>query len=342
MTSDPEIAGQEAAFERLRLTLADSRVPHAFLFHGPRGVGKFTVAKRFAAALLCTAPREGLPCGRCRSCAASASGSHPDLDFLAPPEGSRTIPIDAVRELVRRASLTPVCGGRRVFLIDNAHDLSEEAANSLLKVLEEPPDPVVLLLVTWRPESLLPTVLSRTQAVAFKPLPAGVCAALLRDRHGLPAEEAAELAELGAGSPGRALELRDCPAFRWRDKIFGEILETRRGSFFEGGARLAELAKASARGDSLEALREGLRTVFSLAAAFLRDVEAARRSPGSKGILGQAAAPALARALEIGAGAWATAALARLSQARESLDRYVNPALVAAWWLSKAALAKEA
>jgi len=329
-----EIIGQDRALATLDRAVASGRVAHAYLFHGPRGVGKHAVALRFASRLLCEHPDGADPCGRCPSCVAFRAGEHPDFDRIAPPPGARNLSIDAVRELTRRASLSSSRGVRRVFVIDDAHALTEEAANSLLKILEEPPPGTVIVLVTHRPESLLPTVVSRTRAIPFHPLRREACLDVLDKRHGVPREEAEPLASLALFSPGRALELRESVSYKRKEEILERLCDVKRETVFEAASDLLEIARETGGGKTLENLREGLRQVFLLAGAFLRDVEARRRAGDGAEMIFRAPAGALRRALARGGGRWAAPGLDALGRARDALDGNVTPSLVTEWWLS--------
>lgn len=336
MTASPEILGQDAAWASLTSTWKSGRLAHAFLFHGPRGVGKASLARRFAGALLCARSRKLSACGTCDACRAFAAGEHPDFDEIAPPSGARNISIDAMRDMSRRAGLSPSMNGRRVFLIDDAHAMTEEAANSLLKTLEEPPDPVVMLLVTFKPQALLPTVLSRTRQLTFRSLPAPVCVDVLRKDHGLERDEATDLTALSQGSPGRALEMRSNAAYLRRDEIVSEILRAQKRTVFDSAAKLLEIGKeAGPEGAGLEPLRMGLREVLLMVATFLRDVEVSRRTGGAADLLHRRGGPSVARALAVGDGRWAAEALDALTQARDAIEGNVKPVLVLEWWLSR-------
>ncbi|MHC4777939.1 MAG: DNA polymerase III subunit delta' [Planctomycetota bacterium] len=335
MKPGADIRGQERAWTILNRAVTLDRVAHAYLFHGPRGLGKCTVGWDFAGLLLCSKPSENLSCGRCPSCKVLPTGDHPDFDVFGPHEKGRAIPIESIRELCRRASLKPSIGTRRVFLVDEAQDLTEEAANSLLKTLEEPPAGTVIILVTHKPDGLLPTILSRTQHVAFQSLEEGECARVLMERHGLPPTEASLLVALSGGAPGRALTLREAPAFEKRADIIEAILAVDLPSLFDKAAGLIELGRESGDGDTTRALREGLRLVFSIAGAFLRDVEVSTRTSGRGKILLADQREEIEGASRKGTGGWALPALAALEQAREGLERNVNPGLTVEWWLSE-------
>jgi DNA polymerase III subunit delta' len=165
-----EIRDQPRAVELLRRALAGGRLAHAYAFVGPSGSGRMTTARAFAQALLC---ETGQTCGRCRGCELVARGQHPDLHVIAPtppesnPKGARTIRIGAVRELERQAALRPVLSGRRVFVLDEADRMTEDAPQAFLKFLEEPPSDTVVILVLSGVRVLPATVISRCQIVRF-------------------------------------------------------------------------------------------------------------------------------------------------------------------------------
>jgi len=222
------IWGQPQAVEFLKRAAAQSRVAHAYLFSGPEGVGKRTTAQAFAQALNCQALREGDACGACASCRKIAAAGHPDV-MLLEPEG-QAFKIEQVREVLQRnLRWKPLEGRTRVFVLDRADALTAEAANSLLKALEEPPDAVVIVLITSQAFALLPTIRSRCQEIRFRPLAAGLLTQWLFEAHGVPQETAAALARLSDGRPAEALRLSD-----------PEVQEARR--------RVLDLAAAAAPG----------------------------------------------------------------------------------------------
>lgn len=139
-----EIVGQEKAVRMLGRALQNNRLSHAYLLRGPEGVGKRRTARALARALLCRDPRPGEGCGRCSGCRKLASSNHPDFLVIA-PEGV-SIRIDRIRSLKKTLSFPPLESDIRVVLIEDAHAMRREAANSLLKILEEPPAGNILLL----------------------------------------------------------------------------------------------------------------------------------------------------------------------------------------------------
>lgn len=163
-----------ASWEQFASNLAAGRLPHAVLLGGPRGTGKRQFANQAAALLLCASPvqpasAEAAACGTCKQCRLLAADSHPDLTALAPVD-SRVIKIDQVRRLTEFVVQSPQVSQRKVAIVDSADSLNINAANALLKTLEEPVEDVVLLLVHHAGEPLLPTIRSRCQALRL-PLP---------------------------------------------------------------------------------------------------------------------------------------------------------------------------
>src|SRR5205814_514710 len=180
--------------------------PDLTLLLGPAGIGKRALVDALAARLLCAAPGAGGACGACVHCARVGAGTHPDLHLVARDPERRDIRIEQVRELTRWLTFQPLMAARKVGVLDDAHCLSEQAQNALLKTLEEPPGAPVLVLVASSAALLLPTVRSRCQVVRLDPLPAPAVVRVL-EASGVPAEQANQLAPLAEGSPGRALAL---------------------------------------------------------------------------------------------------------------------------------------
>lgn len=203
------IVGHDWAVGLLARGLATGTTAHAYLFSGPRSVGKQTLARALAQALNCLAP----PCGgRCRACRLIARDAHPDVRTLTRPADKKNVGIDEIKALREDASLKPLEARHKVYLLREAETLSEPAANALLKTLEEPPAGVVLLLTTTDASMLLPTVVSRCQHLRLRPVPWASVAAHLESTAGLPRAEAEHLADLAAGRIGWALRAAADPA----------------------------------------------------------------------------------------------------------------------------------
>lgn len=162
-----EIIGQEAAKQLLQSGLRQQRISHAYIFSGPPGSGQKEMALAFVQALFCTEGSDDA-CGKCLECRKVMHGNHPDLHQVA-PEGS-TIKIDQIRDLQRIFSYRSENGNPKAYIIEQADKMTVQAANSLLKFLEEPPSPAVAILLSDNGRALLPTIQSRAQLVPFKPL----------------------------------------------------------------------------------------------------------------------------------------------------------------------------
>ena len=245
-----QTVGHEKAVRTLQRSLEEGRLSHAYLLAGPRHVGKMTLALDIARMVNCLA--EDGPCGQCDQCRRIADELHADvrvvdLEYEEGTDGRRrvAIGIDQVREVQREASLKPFEGRFRVFIFDGAEHLSEEAANSLLKVLEEPPDQVILVLLTSGADGLLPTIVSRCQQLELRPLPLPVVAHELEDRYGADHQKAGEIARLSGGKLGWAVQAIDSPELlERRSERLVAIEQAVRGGLeerFSYAARLASL-----------------------------------------------------------------------------------------------------
>lgn len=231
------LVGHRAAEDVLLASWRSGRLAHAWLMHGPRGVGKATLAYRFARYVLAqgSLPREAFSEGEgmeidpeSRLFRRVAAGAHADLLTVEPGYDEKTgarrgeILVDDVRTVNAFLALTPGEGSWRAVIVDSADDLNRNAANALLKVLEEPPRRVVFLLLSARPSRLLPTIVSRCRRLALKPLAREEVVAFLRRRMPeLRDDEAAAIAEISGGCPGRALELAENGGL----ELFREMLD---------------------------------------------------------------------------------------------------------------------
>ena len=219
--------GQDEAVRALRHALDSGHFAHAYLLTGPAGVGKATLAKRLAQTLVCEADAEARPCRSCRACRHVEAGDYPDVEHIAiggvcdeggpahrdhAADNSTRIRICQVRRLERVASLAPYGAPRRIFIVDTADDLQREAAHALLKTLEEPPASVLLILLANDIDALLPTVRSRCQEIALRPMPHAVLAAALRAEYGLDEFAANRLAREAGGRYGLASRLHTDPS----------------------------------------------------------------------------------------------------------------------------------
>jgi DNA polymerase-3 subunit delta' len=197
-----QVVGHKQALDLLKGALASKRVAHAYLLTGPPQIGKRYLALNFAQALNCL--DEEKPCGQCLACSKIAHGSHPDVQVIEGEGG--TIKIDQMRTLRREAVLFPLEGSWKVYIIRQMEQATTEAANCLLKTLEEPPPHVVLMLTASEAEALLPTIVSRCQVLNLRPLATETVQRSLQERWGVDVERAQLLARLSGGRLGWAVE----------------------------------------------------------------------------------------------------------------------------------------
>ncbi|HGK4818162.1 TPA: DNA polymerase III subunit delta' [Pseudomonas aeruginosa] len=200
---------------------------HAYLLYGPAGIGKRALAEHWAAQLLCQRPATAGACGECKACQLLAAGTHPDYFVLEPEEAEKPIRVDQVRDLVGFVVQTAQLGGRKVVLLEPAEAMNVNAANALLKSLEEPSGDTVLLLISHQPSRLLPTIKSRCVQQAC-PLP-GAAASLEWLARALPDEPAEALEELLALSGGSPLTAQ---------RLHGQGVREQRAQVVEGVKKL--------------------------------------------------------------------------------------------------------
>ncbi|GAB6992537.1 DNA polymerase III subunit delta' [Paenibacillus pini] len=225
-----DIMGQEAAKQLLQGALRKQTVSHAYVFSGPSGSGQMKTAITFAQALFCETYNEDA-CGECLECRKVEHGNHPDLHLLAPDGAS--IKIDQIRDLQRVFSYRSEMKNPKVYIIDQADKMTVQAANSLLKFLEEPPIPAVAILITENGMALLPTIQSRTQLVPFYPLQAEMMLQKLVEE-GYPAPLARCAVHLSSGLEG----CRDLLDQNWFAEIRNVMLQLGKESLGKGSSSL--------------------------------------------------------------------------------------------------------
>jgi len=299
MPSFSRLIGQDKAKNLVGRALSSGSLAHAYLFRGPDGVGKQLFARSLAAAVNCR-QRQGvdtgdhalaspgvndtgaslpcghassvhgardtgasLPCGHCPSCRKFSSGNHPDFLVISPEKG--TIKIDRIREMIQVLSYPPYESGVRVVLLEDIHTMRSEAANSLLKTLEEPPANNLLILTAAASRDILATISSRCQVVPFFSLgQEETVEVLLRERPELESETARLLARLSEGSPGQALLFyRSEMVALWR-----ELVRLVSDPETDGSRDVGLLLQAA---EKMAALKEDLLPFFGLLRIWLRD-----------------------------------------------------------------------
>lgn len=216
------LVGNERIKQLLKRAVAEGRTGQGLIFAGPRGIGKHRFALAFAQAVNCLQPIGGDSCGECQNCRKFAARDFTDVKTISPD--GQFIKVEQMRDLSREAYFRPYEGRRRVYILDEAERLGEEAANSILKTLEEPPDTSLLVLITAKPYALLETIRSRCQTLNFAPLSRDDLKAYLEANYKRPAEETRLLARLARGSIGRALEI-DLGEYKEKRSLLMEMVE---------------------------------------------------------------------------------------------------------------------
>ncbi len=293
-----QVIEQKAAIRHLREAIRSRRIGHAYLFHGPPGVGKRAVAQVLAQTLQCTTADNG-PCGSCAACGKVNRLTHPDVHVLVPQPSDATaedlarfrknlaenpyaapvvksqnakrgarraaFPVDRVHSDIHQAeSLHPIEGPYKIFLLIRVETMAPQAANAFLKVLEEPTSQTVFVLTTNRTDLLLPTMTSRCQQVGFTALTRAAIAEELRQRDGIDLESAKTCAALSGGSYTRALELARNPELAAEREV---VLNFLRHSYTQKVTILEPLITDMARQD-----RDRLENMLRHMLSWIRDL----------------------------------------------------------------------
>lgn len=241
-----KIIGQDKALAILINAIKNERIASSYLFYGPDGVGKFTTALYFGMAINCLSISETRPCGICNSCLKFLEFSHPDFIYVFPTpklditengeikaskvleeynqfltnkkktpwrefffSGPLGIRIDSIRYIEHKISLSANEANRKIYIIEDAHEMTTQAANAFLKTLEEPPADTIIILTTSKPNSLLPTIISRCQQIQFQPIPHSLIETWLKDVKFLSEAEARICGCIANGSLEKALRLAE-------------------------------------------------------------------------------------------------------------------------------------
>lgn len=221
-----DIKGQDKPIQILREYIKHSRLSGSYLFAGEDGIGKKLVAKTLAKALNCENETQD-SCDRCASCLKIERGQYPDMHCLD-TEASDSIKIEYIRQLQKDINLRPYAGRKKVFIIDDAHNLTPEAANALLKILEEPPEDSLIILISAKPALLFKTIISRCKMLRFCPLQRAKLEEILRRDFHLANNTAHYLAYFCEGRLGRALKLKDTDILKEKNRIIDGFALARR------------------------------------------------------------------------------------------------------------------
>jgi DNA polymerase-3 subunit delta' len=264
------IRGHDWAVNLLRGHLSSGDVRHAYLFTGPPGVGRRTLAVQFAQALNClNPPAVGEFCGQCRICRQTAALQHSDLSILQAEKEGGVLKVEQVREAQHALSLTPYEARYRVALLLRFQEANPNAQNALLKTLEEAPQQVILLLTADSAESLLPTIVSRCEVLRLRPMPLDGLQQELESRQMTPAD-ARLLAHLSAGRLGYALRLKDDVGQLEQRRAFIEDLMNMLG---------ANIRERFTYAEAIARDREAVRQAYQVWLSFWRDLMLRCASP---------------------------------------------------------------
>lgn len=202
----------EQTAENLIKNVRRGMAQHAYIFEGERGVGAEECARLFAAAMVCE-KTESAPCGACNACIMSKAATHPDIYSVTPGDGKRSITVDKIREIVADAYTKPYESGKKVYIITYGDDMNEQAQNAFLKVLEEPPQYAVFIILTENYESLLQTVRSRCERIQFPPVSDGKIRAYIEKHFPEETEKTRFLVQYAGGVAGNVKKILESEGF---------------------------------------------------------------------------------------------------------------------------------
>ena len=317
-----QIIGQPRATTLLERSLETGQLSHAYLFVGPPHVGKSALALGLAQAVNCQA--SNVPCGECTPCRRIAEGKNSDVQVISvvTEEGRKVISISQVKEMQNAASLPPFEGRHKVFIFDKAELLSQEAANRLLKTLEEPSPQVLIILLTSRESDVLPTVVSRCQRVELRPLPTPLVKETLAERYSIDNQRAELLARVSGGCLGWALlALQDEALLEARGRRLATLANLREATIIQRFAYAAELATQFSK------RREEVEEILSLWVRWWHDLLLIRGGNNESITNVDHQETLLQQARDL-SGRQITDFIHRLQEARQALEQNANSRLV--------------
>jgi DNA polymerase-3 subunit delta' len=319
MKSNWDLTGHEWAVDMLRKHIVHGTTRHAYLFSGPPGLGRRTLALRFAQALNCLTPVEaGIPCGTCRDCKQIESMKHADLTIVQSDSEGGILKVDQIREARKTLTLKPYMSKYRVALFLRFHEANDNAANALLKTLEEAPSYAVLILTADNAEQLLPTILSRCEVLRLRPLPVEEVQRELENR-GIENSRAKLIAHISGGRMGYAIRLiENDTLLERREERLNDLLSLLPAS------RVQKFAYA----DKLARDKDTMRQTISFWLSYWRDVmlRTAQAETPLVNVDRNLEIEDLADRMDLSS---ARQVVSGLEEALEKMERNVNPRLLA-------------
>ncbi len=268
-----EIFGQDKIVSHLKEAVAGKKTSHAYIFCGEDGSGKRMMAECFAQSLVCESGT-GVACGECKACKESMSGNHPDIKYVTHAK-PRIISVDEIREQLNNdIVIKPYNGGKKIYIIDEAEKLNEQAQNAMLKTIEEPPEYGVVILLVNNAGTLLPTIKSRCIQLNFKPVSKKIVKEILVSKHGISDYLADVAASFADGVPGRAINFAESQAF---SEMKSDVVSMLRRIDRLNAGDIYLLVKAWNEGKSKDNLKEKLQLIT----LWYRDVLVAKAAENS-------------------------------------------------------------
>jgi DNA polymerase III subunit delta' len=319
MNSNWDLTGHEWAVNMLKKHIVHGTTRHAYLFSGPPGLGRRTLALRFAQALNCPTPLEaGIPCGVCRDCKQIESMRQADLTLVQSDSEGGILKVDQIREARKTLILKPYMSKYRVALFLRFHEANDNAANALLKTLEEAPSYAVLILTADTPEQLLPTILSRCEVLRLRPLSVEMVQRELESR-AVENSRARLIAHISGGRMGYAIRLIENDSLlEWREERLDDLLKLLPASRVEKFAYADKLARD----------KDSMRQTITFWLSYWRDVmlRTAQAETPLVNVDRNVEIEDLAGRMDLSS---ARTVVGGLENALEKLERNVNPRLLA-------------